>query len=66
MSGFTKSVVEEAALAWLEGSGYAALHGPDIAASEPSAERNKLNHHSVGLDWTPRSAAIGWRGTASG
>lgn len=27
--GFTESVVEEAALAWLEGLGYAVLHGPD-------------------------------------
>jgi hypothetical protein len=32
---FTESVVEEAALAWLEGLGYAVLHGPDIAAGEP-------------------------------
>ena len=29
---FTESVVEDAALAWLEGVGFAVLHGPDIAA----------------------------------
>ena len=31
MSNFTESVVEEAALAWLEALGYAVLHGPDIS-----------------------------------
>ena len=29
---FSESVVEDAALAWLEALGYAVLHGPDIAA----------------------------------
>ena len=37
---FTESVVEEAALAWLEGLGYTILHGPDIAPGEPFAERD--------------------------
>ena len=36
---FTESVVEEAALAWLDGLGYAILHGPDIAPGETFAER---------------------------
>ena len=39
MTGFTESVVEEAALAWLQGLGYSVLHGPDIAPGEPTAER---------------------------
>ena len=30
MSSFTESVVEDAALAWLESLGYAVKHGPDI------------------------------------
>lgn len=30
----TESVVEDAALAWLESLGYVVLHGPDIAAGE--------------------------------
>src|SRR3990170_2545155 len=30
MPGFTESVVEDAALAWLESLGYAVKHGPDI------------------------------------
>jgi type I restriction enzyme R subunit len=34
VSAFTESVVEDAALAWLKGLGYAVLHGPDIAAGE--------------------------------
>lgn len=29
--GFTESVVEDAALAWLEALGYVVLQGPDIA-----------------------------------
>lgn len=36
---FTESVVEDAGLAWLESVGYAVLHGPDIAACTPGAER---------------------------
>ena len=36
---FTESVVEQAALAWLESLGYAVLAGPEIAPGEPGAER---------------------------
>jgi type I restriction enzyme R subunit len=39
MGGFTESVVEEAALAWLEALQYAVVHGPDIAPGELAAER---------------------------
>ena len=35
----TESIVEEAALAWLESLSYTILHGPDIAPGEPFAER---------------------------
>lgn len=35
----TESVVEEAALAWLESLGYAAKHGLDIAKDEVSSAR---------------------------
>ena len=34
---FAESIVEDAALAWLEALGYAVLHGPDIAAGNPGA-----------------------------
>jgi hypothetical protein len=35
---FTESIVEDAALAWLEGLGYTVLHGPDIAVGMPVDE----------------------------
>jgi type I restriction enzyme R subunit len=38
--GFTESVVEDAALGWLEGLGYAVVHGPEIAPGEAGAERD--------------------------
>lgn len=44
---FTESVVEDAALAWLESLGYAVLHGPAIAAGELAAERSDLNYAST-------------------
>jgi hypothetical protein len=33
---FTESVVEDAALAWLESLGYALKHGPEIAPGAPN------------------------------
>ena len=41
MSGFTESVVEQAALAWLEASGWKTAHGPDIAPDIAAAERRE-------------------------
>ena len=38
---FTESIVEGAALAWLEGLGYVELHDPDIMVGEPGAERSE-------------------------
>lgn len=40
MSRFSESVAEDAVLAWLEAIGYEVLQGPEIAASEPGAERD--------------------------
>jgi len=37
---FTESIVEQAALAWLEGIGWRVRNGAEIAPGEPSAERN--------------------------
>jgi len=37
--GVTESVVEEAALAWLEAGGWQVAHGPEIAPDTPAAER---------------------------
>lgn len=39
MKGFNESGVEEAALDWLAGLGYARAYGPDLAYGEPGAER---------------------------
>jgi type I restriction enzyme R subunit len=40
VSGFTESVVEQAALAWLESTGWPMRNGTDIAPGEPAAERD--------------------------
>ncbi len=40
MTAFTESTVEEAALAWLDGLGYAVRFGPAIAPGEAAAERH--------------------------
>src|SRR2546427_12189714 len=37
---FTESVVEDAALAWLESVGWSIRHGPEIAPGELAAERS--------------------------
>src|SRR5437660_282535 len=55
---FTESVVEDAALAWLEALGYAVLDGPDIAAGEPGAERSDPNYRDVLLEWRLRQALV--------
>jgi type I restriction enzyme R subunit len=36
---FSESIVEDAALAWLESLGWQVVHGPDIAPDTPAAER---------------------------
>jgi len=36
---FTESVVEKAALAWMESIGWRVAHGPDIAPDMPAGER---------------------------
>jgi type I restriction enzyme R subunit len=40
VSGFTESVVEQAALAWLESVGWRVRSGAEIAPGEPAAERD--------------------------
>jgi len=40
VTGFTESVVEEAALSWLERSGWTVCPGASIAPGEPAAERD--------------------------
>ncbi|MBI5117933.1 type I restriction endonuclease subunit R [Candidatus Poribacteria bacterium] len=58
MATFTESVVEDAALAWLEGLGYAVLHGPDIAVGELGAERSDPNYRDVILERRLRQGLV--------
>ncbi|MFO0635366.1 MAG: type I restriction endonuclease [Nannocystaceae bacterium] len=54
MSGFTESVVEQAALAWFEALGYTITGGPSIAPGEPGQERR--TYADVMLDGRLRDA----------
>jgi type I restriction enzyme R subunit len=56
ISAFTESVVEEAALAWFAGLGYAVLHGPEIAVGEAAAERSDPAYRDVILEGRFRAA----------
>lgn len=56
MPSFTESIVEDAALAWLEALGYAVLHGPTIAFGEIGAERSDPNYRDVILERRLREA----------
>ena len=47
MSGFTESVVEDAALAWRKARGFAIKRGLEIAAGEAAAERSDPGHRDV-------------------
>src|SRR5713101_451653 len=58
MAYFTESIVEDAALAWLEALGYTVLHGPAIAAGEPAAERSDPNYRDVLLEGRLRQALV--------
>ena len=43
MANFAEREVEDAALAWLAGLGYAVLHGPDIGPEGPAPERGSYD-----------------------
>jgi type I restriction enzyme R subunit len=53
---FAESIVEDAALAWLAGLGYAVLHGPDIAVCMLGAERSDPTYRDVILEGRVRRA----------
>ncbi len=56
MPNFTESIVEQAALAWLESMGYMILSGPEIAPGELAAERD--NYGQVVLEYRLRQALV--------
>ena len=58
VSAFTESVVEDAALTWLQALGYEVLQGPDIAAGEPAGERADLGHRDVVLEGRLKQALV--------
>ena len=47
MIAFTESVVEEAALAWLESAGWQVAHGPDLVPDMPAVSRSINGAHGV-------------------
>jgi len=55
---FAESIVEEAALAWLEALGYEVLHGPSIAFGEANAVRSDLDYRDVVLEERLRVALL--------
>lgn len=58
MTRFAESIVEDAAIAWLEALGYAVLHGPDIAAGERAAERSDPSYRDVVLEGRLRASLV--------
>ncbi|MBK9116697.1 MAG: type I restriction endonuclease subunit R [Betaproteobacteria bacterium] len=48
MTAFNESVIEEAALAWLEAAGWQVGNGADIAPGEPAAERDDFGQVVLG------------------
>lgn len=52
MTSFTESVVEDAALAWLESIGYTIKHGPEIGPEEIFAERSDYGQVVLGIQGT--------------
>ena len=58
MTGLNESQIEGIALDWLKALGYAVLHGPNIAAGEPAAERSDPNYRDVILEGRLRQALV--------
>ncbi len=53
-----ESVVEDAALSWLEALGYTVLHGPDIAVGMLGAERSDPSYRDVMLEGRLRQTLV--------
>jgi type I restriction enzyme R subunit len=53
---FSESVVEDAALAWLENAGWRVAHGHDISPDMPAAERRDAGNGSLADAHMPKLA----------
>jgi hypothetical protein len=51
---FTESIVEEAALAWLESAGWQIAHGPEIAPDIPVTERRDAGDDALADTHLPK------------
>lgn len=58
MTAFSESVVEDAALAWLDRLAWMVLHGPEIAAGTPNAERSDPNYRDVVFERRLRQSLV--------
>ncbi len=63
MKTFTESIVEDAALAWLEALGYTVLHGPDISPAGDTltptlSQRERGSYTDVVLEGRLRQALV--------
>jgi hypothetical protein len=58
MSRFSESIVEDAALSWLQGLGYAVKHGSGIAVGEAFAKRSDPNYLDAVLVGRLRRALV--------
>ena len=58
MADMTESVVEQAALAWLESAGWSVHHGAEIAPGELAAERSDYEAYSRGSN--PALSPLPW------
>jgi type I restriction enzyme R subunit len=56
MRSISESIVEEAALAWLEAIGWQVAHGPDLAPDGPAPERT--DYGQVVLEQRLRDALL--------
>ena len=56
--GVSESVIEQAALAWLEALGYSVMNGSNISVGEPYAERSDSNYRDVVLEGRLRQALV--------
>ena len=56
MTAFTESVVEQAALAWLESVGWQIRNGAEITPGEPATERDSLRPELISGELSVKDA----------